>query len=270
MGNSPLPEIKSLVKAVEVLDFFASAPHELTFTEVRQGLGLSKATTHRFLAALTELGLLRRISGQATYVLGLHLVELGAAAASQIDLRAELRPLLRALRQRTEETSNLALLVAGDAFVVDQVESPHEFRVFARVGRSVPPATSSLGKVLLAYAAQETRAAALAEVELSARTPHSITSLDALADELALVRARGYAIDDEENRLGVLCIGAPVRDSTGDVVAALSISGPRARLAGERLEECVEAVRATAIEASRMLGHYSSATGRTRSETAAE
>lgn len=251
-----LSEIKSLTKAMDVLTLFAGSAKELTFTEVVAGTGMSKATAHRFLAALSELGLLRRTgAGQATFALGLRLLELGAAAAAQIDLRAELRPFLRGLTERTQETSNVAILVGGEAIVVDQVESPNEFRMFARIGRSVPAATSSLGKVLFAHADAATQAAALANLGgIAARTPSSIVTEAELADQFALVRERGYALDLEENRAGVVCVGAPIRDFSGDVVAAISISGPSARLAGERLEESIAAIITTAREACCALG----------------
>jgi IclR family transcriptional regulator, KDG regulon repressor len=196
----------------------------------------------------------RTAGGQATFALGLRLLELGAAA-SKIDPRVELRPVLRVLTERTEETSNLAVLVGGEAVVVDQVESPHAFRMFARVGRSVPVATSSLGKVLFAFASHSVRAAAIADADLPARTPNSITSRAALARELESVRAAGYALDREENRLGVVCVGAPVRDLAREVVAAISISGPSVRVTGAQLDACIDTVRTTAEAASRALGY---------------
>jgi DNA-binding IclR family transcriptional regulator len=256
MRNQLPAEIKSVAKAVDLLDLFANARRELTFSEVAGGMDMSKATAHRFLAALTELGLLRRTAtGEATFALGFRLVELGAAATAQVDLRVELRPLLCALTERTRETTNLAVLVSGHAVVIDQVESPDEFRMFARVGRSVPAATSSLGKILFANTDETTRAAELGRGKLSSRTPNSIVTAAALAKELALVRKRGLAFDREENRVGVVCVGAPIHDLSGRVIAAISVSGPSARLAGERLEATIEAILLTARDASRALGH---------------
>jgi IclR family transcriptional regulator, KDG regulon repressor len=254
MRNQATVEIKSLAKAVDVLDLFAGAQRELTFSEVVAETGMSKATAHRFLAVLTELGLLRRTGGQATFALGFRLIELGAAAASQIDLQTELRPFLRGLTERTRETSNLAVLAGRDVVVIDQVPSPDEFRLFARVGRSVPAATSSLGKVLFAHADESTRSALLDDVELAPRTPNSIVTLAGLTQELALVREQGFALDREENRVGVVCVGAPVYDLSGEVVAAISTSGPSARMAGERLEEAIATVCEIAGDASRTLG----------------
>jgi DNA-binding IclR family transcriptional regulator len=255
MQNSELPEIKSLSRAASVLELFARADRELTFSEVASQLGMSKATAHRFLAALTDLGFLRRTGGgHATFALGLRLIELGAAAAAQIDLRGELHPFLAPLTDRTLETSNLAILVGGEAVVVDQVESPNEFRMFARIGRSVPPGTSSLGKVLFAHADEQAHAAALAGVLAGGRTAKSIASAAGLATEFEQVRERGYALDLEENRVGVVCVGAPVRDVAGRVVAAISVSGPSARLAGERLEETIATVLDVSNGASQVLG----------------
>jgi IclR family transcriptional regulator, KDG regulon repressor len=260
MRNQTAPEIKSLARGVDVLALFAAAGRELSFTEVAAAMDMSKATAHRFLASLTELGLLRRTSsGQATFALGFRLVELGAAAVSHVDLRIELRPFLVVLTERTWETSNLAVLIDGSAVVVDQIESPDDFRMFARVGRSVPAATSSLGKVLFAYADETTQAAAL-EGELPLRTRHSIGSTADLAEEFETVRRRGYALDREENRIGVVCIGAPVYDLSGRAAAAFSISGPSVRLGGGRLEEAIAAVVGTARDASAALGYQPDST----------
>jgi DNA-binding IclR family transcriptional regulator len=146
------------------------------------------------------------------------------------------------------------VLAGRDVVVIDQVPSPDEFRLFARVGRSVPAATSSLGKVLFAHADESTQTALLADVELAPRTPNSIVTLAGLTQELALVREQGFALDREENRVGVVCVGAPVYDLSGEVVAAISTSGPSARMAGERLEEAIATVCEIAGDASRTLG----------------
>lgn len=164
------------------------------------------------------------------YAPGVALIALSCAVVSRLDLVKAARPYMETLRGAFDETVNVGTLVDGEVLYIDIVESAQGLRMAARVGARDALHSTALGKAMLsAMPASEAREL-LSSYRRLAPTPRTITALDALMDELTVVAARGYAIDDEENEIGARCIGAPIRDGSGRVTGALSISGPSSRI----------------------------------------
>ncbi|WP_288405051.1 IclR family transcriptional regulator [uncultured Deinococcus sp.] len=141
-----------------------------------------------------------------------------------------------------------------EAVYIHQAEGRGLVRLFAQLGAAAPLHCSGVGKVLLAALPPQEARARLARAELSAYTPRTLTTLEALGTELARVAAQGYAVDDEERELGVRCLAAPVRGAAGTVVAALSVSAPSARLIPADLPHVAAQVQASAARVSARLG----------------
>ena len=221
--------IKVLEKALAVLDLFGETGGTLTLAELTQRLGISKPTAFRIVNVLERQGYLEKPAGTAGYRLGFKLYRLGSLVNASASVQRLARPVLEALSAKCGETVHLVVLDRGEALYLDKIEGNRAVGVVSRVGMRLPAHCSGVGKVLLAHLTEDQVEAIVRERGLPRFTPSTITDREALRAELALVRERGYALDNEEIELGLRCVAAPVRDATGRVVAAVSISGPKFR-----------------------------------------
>jgi DNA-binding IclR family transcriptional regulator len=180
--------------------------------------------------------------------------ELGSMATTAVDWVDRVKPFLQQLTDRTGETTHLAVLSDGQVLYVDKVESPRSLRMPSQVGRRLPVHCTGIGKALIAFLPEEVLKGLVAKRGLQQFTPNTITDLPALAAELARVRERQYAVDDEEIEEGLVCIAAPVRDHTAHVVAAISIAGPSSRLRPDRVPDHAREVVSAANSMSTVLG----------------
>jgi IclR family acetate operon transcriptional repressor len=216
--------VQSVARSLEILETLAGA-QELGLAEIAARTGLRPSTAHRLLGTLVARGYAVRGAG-GRYRLGHRLTELAGAAGERTDrLRALARPHLANVQRDTGETANLSVLVAPDSVYIDQVDGNRAMRMLARIGAAVPAHASAAGKAMLAYAPPGS-----VHEPLAALTANTITSLASLERELEDVRARGYAVDDEEHEPGVGCVAAPVLDNRRAALAALSVSAPIQRI----------------------------------------
>jgi IclR family transcriptional regulator, acetate operon repressor len=241
-GRAPraVGPVQSVDRALGVLETLAEAVAPVGVGEVADLTGLPQGTVHRLLQTLQQRGYVRRDRSRK-YSLGTGAIRL--ADAAQRALARSARPHLAELVQLSGETANLAVLEGDDVVYVAQISSPHTLRMFAEVGRHVPPHSTAVGKVLLAALPREQALAVLRRTGLAPRTPATITDLDAFAAELDRVAEQGWAADEEEQETGVRCVAVPVAGGPGPVVAALSLSGPADRFAGGRDQAMVEQMR---------------------------
>ena len=274
-GGTARYRIQAIERAVAILNAFSTDRPELGVTELADRLGLHKSTVHRFLVNLETGGLVERNPRTARYRLGLRLFELGGLVLQQLNLWDEALPFLEGLVRDTGETGHLAVLDGGEAIYIEKVEARRALRIPSAVGRGYPAHATNLGKVLLAYLPPEEVRAIVEERGLAAYTSNTITDLARLEAELVRIRSRGYAVDNEEYDEGLRCIGAPIQDHTGHVVAALGIGGPVTRVTPGRVGELAELVMAAAKGLSRRLGAhqseaFASAALRVRASTSTE
>lgn len=234
--------VEAVVKALDVLEVFQDG-EELQLSEISKRVSLNKSRAFRLLYTLCERGYVERASDGHRYKLGLKLFE--HASNLRRDLKQIAQNYMRKLQQRFNETVNLAVLHNGEVLYIDLLESSRPFRMSAMVGSRMPIANTSLGKALLAYAAEHD----LDEV-FDTLTPSELRKMRA---EMEIVRRRGYATDQEENEPGVACIGAPILNESGVSIGALSISGPSVRIQKQE-REIGSALAATCREISRQLG----------------
>lgn len=240
--------------ALSLLKQFRETTGDLGVSDLSRALGLPKSTIHRLVTTLASEGFLTRDPTTGRYRLGLVLAELGAAATIDKDFHAAAIGPLEELWKLTGETVQLALLDGRQVVFIERIESPHTLRLFNEVGRRNWAHASGTGKVLLAFLPAEELDQLLDGWELAALTPHTITDQVALRAELAAVRARGYSQNLNESSVGIVSVGAPVRDAAGRVVAAVSSAGPILRLQAADMESHAGAVLAAAEAISRNLG----------------
>lgn len=243
-----------LTKVLSIFDLLDRTPDGLQLRSIAEQTKLNKSTAYRFLAHLESAGYLVRESSGA-YLLGPRLVHLGSGSTYQSTIRRISRPALEALWRESGETVNLGVLAGQDVLYLDVLESPHSFRLVSKIGMRRPMHCTGLGKVMLAWQPDEFRAGLLADGKLEKLTAHSITKPAELAAEVGRIQRNGYAVDNEEAEPGARCVAAPIFDSSGQVTAGISISGPVIRMSRARTAEIAKAVKRAARDISRSLGY---------------
>ncbi len=253
--EAPPYRVQVLDRAIAILELLADRSTALGLAEISRQLGLNKTTAHRLLSVLEHHRFVERNGADGHYSLGSKLFELGSRAVSRLDLLQRARPFLRRLVDETGETAHLAVLRQGEVLSLANVESPRTLRTPSTVGRRSPAHCTSIGKAILAYRPEEDIDRIITTHGLRKFTERTITSAAALKRELRRVREQGYAVDDEEFENGLRCIGAPVRDYTGEVIGAVSVTGPAIRLTKERTPALARCVVTVAAELSAGLGY---------------
>lgn len=246
--------VAAVARALDVLCAFEQPPHEYGLSELARQLGMTKNHTFRVLKTLEARGFVRR-SGER-YRVGVRAFEVGQLALKQLDVVRVARPVLLALHERTGETVHLAILDGLEAVCVDRVESTHAVRLSAEVGRRFPLHAGACPKVLLAFLPLEAQELVLART-LTAYTRHTATEPEALRHELDQIRRDGYGVGDEDLDLGAAAVAAPIRDWSGQVVAALSVAGPLVRIVGQLRTTLPSQVLAAAHQIEAELGYPS-------------
>ena len=252
-ANTEGGNLQSVNRALRALELIAEAG-QLGVTELGRRLGVHKATASRLVATLAERGMLERDPITEKYRLGFGLIRLAGAAMASMDLVRIARPMLEDLADRTRETVNLGVL-SGDAVVyIDQVTGTRSIVAVSWVGRRTPLHCTSNGKVLLANVGETERARLLAH-PLERETRSTVTDPATLASQLEEIRRRGYATTMEELEEGLNAVAAPIRRADGEVVAALSVSGPAFRMRPVDLPRVGRLTMEAAGAISRRLGY---------------
>lgn len=246
-------------RAGRILACFSEAEPHLTLADLAAKLDLIPSTAYRYIASLQHAGLLERDARQGGYRLGLRVVELAGIALNQIEVRKHALDELDKLRDETGLMSNLGVLIDGDVLHLAQSATRDIPRMYTVIGRRAVAHCTALGKVLLASLPWEEVRQIVRENGWRSYTPHSIQTFDRLRKELAGIRTCGYAFDRNERRIGAACVAVPIRDRSGRVVAALSVSGAADRLTEAQMRGLVPRVLDAANRISFRLGYQGSA-----------
>ena len=250
--------IKSVGKALMVIEEIIKNDQPLGLTELSNKLSLNRSTVYRILKTLQDEFYLEQISNNnKKYVIGTKLIGLSSCIIEDLDLKKIAKPHLEELQKQTGETVHLAMMGESerDVVYIDKVDSGRTIKMSSGIGKRVPMHSTSLGKVMLAYLSDEKKKEILDKIELKEFTYNTITSEEELLERLEDVKECGYALDDEENDENVRCIAAPIFDNGGNVAGAISISGPSIRLTRERLEEISELILDYSRSISEDLGY---------------
>ncbi len=253
--KTPIYRVQVLDRAFAILDLLASRKPDMSLAEVSKLLSLKKSTALRLLSVLEHHHYVERGGTGGNYCLGSRLIELGLRAVSRLDLLQRARPFLDRLVQESGETAHLGVLRDGMVLSLANVESPRTLRTPATVGGRSPAHCTSIGKAILAFRPRADVEELVATHGLKKFTDLTITTLTAFQAELNRVRRDGYGMDNEEYERGLRCVGAPVRDYTTKVVAAISVTGPAIRMTEERMPALIDSVVMVAAEFSAGLGY---------------
>ncbi|WP_330460610.1 IclR family transcriptional regulator [Streptomyces sp. NBC_00820] len=244
--------VQSLERAFDLLERMADAGGEVGLSELSAAGGLPLPTIHRLMRTLVSCGYVRQQPNRR-YALGPRLIRLGESASRLLGTWA--RPHLACLVEETGETANMALLDGDEIVYVAQVPSKHSMRMFTEVGRRVLPHATGVGKALLAELPDAEVRALLSRTGMPAATERTITTPEDFLTSLDEVRRLGYAVDDNEQEIGVRCLAVSVPDSP--TAAAVSVSGPAGRLTDATTARSVAALQRVALELSRTLASSS-------------
>jgi len=253
-GKSPY-RVQVLDRALAALEVLANSSSECSLAEICSTLKLHKSTAHRLMMVLEQHRLVEKNADTGRYRLGLKLYEFGSKAFGAIDLRRHAKPYLDRLQREISETVFFCMLDDGQVFYIEKIESQQSVRTACMVGSRAPAYCTAVGKAMLAELPDAEVNEIIRRWGLKAITPNTITTPAALKAELRAIRLRGYAIDNEEKEPGLRCLSAPVRNDTGKLLAALSVSGPAFRVTKERIPEIGKAVMQAAGELSYELGY---------------
>ena len=248
-GSEDSGGVRALDRALDILDVIAGASG-LTLSEIAQRLDLAPSTVHRVLVTLAVRGVAESDHATQTWHVGPTAFRHGSAFMRRSGLVERARPVLRRLMEVTGETANLGILDGNAVLFLNQAETHETIRAFFPPGTRSPLHASGIGKALLAHMRSFDLRQLMREMQLSRFTPMTLSEPQALLDDLALIRARGYSLDNEERSLGMRCIAAPVFDLAGEAAAGISVSGPLSRMDDGRLEAMSESVIAAARELS--------------------
>ncbi len=229
----------------------------MRLAELTRLAGLSKPSVYRLMNTLEEFRLVSRGPGAGAYLPGPGLFQLADEGLERIDIRYLAGPELDELQRKTNETVHLALLEDGEVVYVDKRESTQTIRMCSAVGRRAPVHCTGLGKAMLAFLSPTRQAEILRRRGLKQFTENTLTSVKALQRELAEIRRRGYALDVEEHEPDICCVGAPVFDYSGRVVAAISVTMPAFRTNVNSLHSLGSDVLRAAQSVSWILGSVS-------------
>ena len=258
-----IPTTPSLLQTVDrtlrLLTAFPKDRAEVSLSELSAVTGIGPSMVHRMLYTLQRHGFVSQAPASRRYSLGLRLFELGRLVADNLEIRQKALPIMRRVSEQTGESVVLMVHSDGEAVCVEGVENQQsQFRYNAPVGQRYPLHAGAGGKVLLAFQSAETIEAILRR-PLPRYTDRTVTDPDHLRAELAEIRKLGYAVNHGAVTVGVTAIGAPIKDHTGAVAAAMTLVGPAFLLTADRALALTPVVVDAARGISHELGHSASA-----------
>lgn len=247
--------VPAVERALTVLELLTQSRKGFSISEVSRRLELPKSSIHLILTTLERRGYLRRNSQTGKYQFGLKLVSLSRTAIESLELRQEAKPFLQGLMRKTGLTVHMAILERNEAVIIEKVQPLGLIQLATWIGRRMDVNCTGAGKALIAFLPDEEFDREITSKGLAKHNHKTIVSLNKLKQEFVKIRESGYAFDDEEDEIGLRCIGAPVFDNTDRVVASISVSGTTSQISMQRLPALAKLVKKSAAAISSQLGH---------------
>lgn len=235
--------VQSVLRALEILERIAAAGGEMGITELAEATRLPLPTIHRLLRTLILRGYVHQ-TPRRRYALGARLIPLGERAGGS--LGATCKPILTEVVKAVGESASIAMFDFNRAVYIAHVPSTHSMRMFTNIGHRVELHATAVGKALLSLVDDEEALTRVERVGMNARTPYTITDPQVLLEQVHLVRERHFALDEEEQEVGVCCVAVPVH---GPIALAMSVSGPTPRMMPGKVSSIVPVL----LDASRRL-----------------
>ncbi|MFD0717242.1 IclR family transcriptional regulator [Paenibacillus sp. GCM10027626] len=236
-------KVKTLKKALDILECFSVSTPELGISEISERLGLYKSNVHNIISTFEQCGYIERNEENGKYRLGTKILELSYIINSNLGLHNAIHPPMSALSGEVNEVVYFAVPKGARIMYLEGVYPVNSFSARSMVGETAEMYCTSIGKAILAFLPPDQAIRAISEQSMQRHTPNTITDRSALLDELELTRKRGYSIDNMEHEFGIKCVGVPVFKRDGSLLGAMSISGPSLRVE-DRIEEYAEKLHA--------------------------
>ena len=246
--------VQSIERALDIIEAVAANKNSSVLTEIAEKTGLHKSTAYRIISTLMHRSYLKK-NADGTYKIGLKLIEAVSYYIDSLELQTEVRPYIAQITAKFGLTSHLGILEGDKVVYIEKMDIFSNIKLYSQIGLRMHAYCSSLGKCLLANFSNTQLRSIMGRTEFTRFTPNTITTIEALQKEIDSVRQRGWASDNEEFEIGHRCIGAPVYDYRGDIIAAISASGSTTILTDERIPEIVEYLKQTAAEISQNMGY---------------
>ena len=254
MSAQKTPTVPALERGLAVLEVVAKSRHGLTFSQVARACPFPQSSIHCLLVTLERLGYLQRLESTGRFVAGLNLVRIATVASHGITLRQKAGPLLTELAQRTGLTVHMAVLENKEALLIAKAEPSGTRPVATWVGKRIDYHCTSLGKALIAWSSDEEIRDLVRERHMLRHNENTICTVGRLKENLMSVRSCGYAVDDEEEEIGIRCVGVPVLGVSGKVEAAVSVSGTVEQITSSDIPRMGALLQETSFEMSHRLG----------------
>jgi len=246
--------VKSVSRALDIIHIISSHKDGLGVTDISKQMDINKSSVFRILATLVQYGYVEQDQETSRYKLGYAFLDLSAKLLDSIDLRAEAKPFLKELETLTNEVIHLVVYDRDEVVYIEKLEGNETLRMHSKVGRRAPMHCTGVGKAILSHLSANVVFDILDSKGMHEHTEHTITDKDAFFRELTKVRKQGYALDLEENEIGISCIAVPIFNHLGHVIAAASVSGPSTRMTEERLAKLRKLMIETGNKISERLG----------------
>jgi IclR family transcriptional regulator, KDG regulon repressor len=246
--------MSTVTNAFDILEVFLKDGSELGVKDISRQSGVSISTTCRLTSQLVKKGYLQQPKTRGKYSLGLKFLDYYSAVRKGTRIVSIAMPYMIKLNSQIDENIGLVIWEAGEAVKVAVVESHQVLSVSSALGTRKDLHSTCEGKLLLAHISEKELNDYIKNTGLGYFTPNTITDKDRLKKELATIRQQGFAVDNEETRIGVRGISAPVRDDAGKVIVALGLTGPSIRMISEKDKEIIPVIRQSALDISRAAG----------------
>lgn len=247
--------VPSIDRALTVLELLAQTKKGLSISEMSRKLLLPKSSVHLILRTLERRGYLQKNPHTGKFFFGLKLLSLSRSTLENLELREEAQPFLVSLMRKTNLTVHMAVLERNEAVIIEKIEPQGMIKVATWIGRRMDVNCTGVGKALIAFIPEEEFDQQINAKGFTRHNHKSITSLRKLRRELSQVRELGYALDDEEDEVGLRCVGAPIFNSHGKVAAAISVAGTTTQITPERIHAITTEVKRAAEKISLQLGY---------------
>ena len=254
METLKTPSVPSLERALSILELLAESTGGLTLPELAKALQLPKSSVHCILLTLERREYLNRQASSNRYLFGAKLFALSNTALNGIELRECALPFMQDLSAAARLTTHMAILDRNEAVLIAKVEAPGIIRLATWVGKRMDAHCTGVGKALIAFLPDDQLKALILDRGLPRHNDNTIASARRLKEEVGRIRAQGYSTEDEEDEVGLRCIGAPIFDNTGRVVAAISLSGTTEQITSDNLQHLVTLLKHCSAAVSRSLG----------------
>lgn len=247
--------IKSIMKAARVINMLADEGRPLSLAQMSSNMSISKSTLHGIISTLVDVKFVVQDQQTGRYWLGTRLFEIGSSISSQWNVRKIAYPFIQRIVAETGETVHMAVLDDYEVLYINKQESTSSIRIVTDVGVKLPAHCTGLGKALLSGMNRLELQFMVKSKGLPKHTESTITNFEDFWKEIRQIKARGYAVDEQEFVEGLRCVAVPVFNHSGEIIAALSVSGPISRMHDKKFEDCRESLLKAAEEISAQMGY---------------